>query len=304
MRKMAWMTALLLISVLAAHGQVQLSEPKDQLFFGYELQHNQVTGDGISTPNFNMNGLTFSNSLSAYRWLGAESDFSIGYKDVEGIRIENYYWLGGPRVSYSFGRFAPYGHFLLGADRVHISGALSITGFALGGGGGATVYLTKHFGFSGGLDYLHASRYGLALNDFRVTAGPVFTFGGSRPVVANSDGQLPHNRQGVETSVAPAVVHATEPVENSASARQSFAEAADRKLRHESAGFAEVVNTTLIVHSINADREHYDALVHDQKFVGELRRRGFTQFIYTNDGDKTFSWGAEARASAKLPYSF
>jgi len=92
-------------------------------------------------------------------------------------------------------------------------------------------------------------------------------------------------------------------LDGSASARQTFAEAADNKLRNESAGFAEVVNTTLVVHSIYADKEHYDSLVGDQKFTTELRRLGFTEFLYTNDRKKTFRWQVNERVP-KSPFSF
>jgi hypothetical protein len=104
--------------------------------------------------------------------------------------------------------------------------------------------------------------------------------------------------------VTPAAAPEAAPPDTSAEARQHFAEAADKQLRHESAGFAEVVNTTLVVHSIYADKDHYDELIGDQKFTAELRRRGFTQFVYTNDGHKTFTWDMEPRAEVKTPYSF
>jgi hypothetical protein len=102
---------------------------------------------------------------------------------------------------------------------------------------------------------------------------------------------------------SPAVTPAPAPLDDSVSARQDFAEAADNKLRNESAGFAEVVNTTLVVHSIYADKEHYDSLVGDQKFTTELRRRGFAEFVYTNDRKKTFRWQVNERAP-KSPFSF
>lgn len=104
--------------------------------------------------------------------------------------------------------------------------------------------------------------------------------------------------------VTPAVTPEAGTTDKSVEARQHFAEAADKQLRHESAGFAEMVNTTLVVHSIYADKDHYDELVGDQKFTSELRRLGFTQFVYTNDQHKTFTWDTGPRAVVKTPYSF
>jgi hypothetical protein len=105
----------------------------------------------------------------------------------------------------------------------------------------------------------------------------------------------PEARAAPPESVAP---------DNSVGARQRFAEAADKKLKGESAGFAEVVSTTLVVHSIYADKDHYDALIGDHGFTAELRRRGFTQFVYTDDGHKTFTWNTEPRAEPKAPFPF
>jgi hypothetical protein len=92
--------------------------------------------------------------------------------------------------------------------------------------------------------------------------------------------------------------------DDSARARQSFADDAGRRLRAEGAGFAEVVNTTLVIHSVYADKDRYDTLIGDQKFMDELRRRGFTQFVYTNDHQRTFTWDGEPHAEAKAPRSF
>jgi hypothetical protein len=104
--------------------------------------------------------------------------------------------------------------------------------------------------------------------------------------------------------ITPAVMPKAATPDDSAAARQRFGEAADKQLRRKSAGFAEVVNTALVVHSIYADKDHYEELVGDEKFTGELRRLGFTQFVYTNDGHKTFTWEVEPRVEAKMPYSF
>ena len=86
-------------------------------------------------------------------------------------------------MSHTFGRVTPYGHFLIGIDRLHINTGVSETAFALGGGGGASVWVTQHFGISGGIDYLHASKDGIGLNTFQVIAGPTFRWGGGSHTV-------------------------------------------------------------------------------------------------------------------------
>ena len=160
--------------------------PKNQTYFGYELQRVHLSDSAYSLPSDSLNGLTFSNTVREYKWLGVEGTASIGYKDFSGAAVENYYFMGGPRVQYTFGRLAPYGHFLFGMDRLHITSVGSENAFAIGGGGGASVYLTKHFGLSGGLDYAHATKYGISLNAFKVTVGPVFIWGGAPQITAKN----------------------------------------------------------------------------------------------------------------------
>jgi hypothetical protein len=103
---------------------------------------------------------------------------------------------------------------------------------------------------------------------------------------------------------APTVMPQVAVPDNSVEARKRFAETADRKLRAESSGFAEMVNTTLVIHNIYADKDRYEALIGDHKFATDLRQRGFTQFVYTDDGRKTFTWEIEPRADAKSSYSY
>jgi hypothetical protein len=91
--------------------------------------------------------------------------------------------------------------------------------------------------------------------------------------------------------------------DDSSRARQAFADVASGRLRAEGAGFAEVVNTTLVIHSVYADEDSYDKLIADQKFTTELLRRGFTQFVYTNDHQRTFTWPGEPHAEARVPSS-
>lgn len=83
------------------------------------------------------------------------------------------------------GTVAPFAHFLLGMYKPSISvsgisGNLSITAFTFGAGGGAAFRITRNFGVETAADYLRPQKYGVSLNNIRVTIGPVFYFGGSR----------------------------------------------------------------------------------------------------------------------------
>ena len=176
----------ILLSVVASTFVSGQDMPKNQTYFGYELQRAPFSYFGYTNPSrHNLNGLTFSDTLRGYKWLGIEGNASIGYRGFSGIGVQNIYFMSGPHVEYAFGRFAPYGHFLLGMDRLHIASMGSFNAFAIGGGCGASVYLTKHFGLSSGIDYFHASKYGIGFNSFRATGGPIFAWGGTSHITAH-----------------------------------------------------------------------------------------------------------------------
>jgi hypothetical protein len=165
----------LLISSLS-HAQ----EPKDHLTLSYAFQHSSIGSGGVSAGTNVPAGFDFSNTVTVHKWLGIEGDMSLGHKDISGVSVWNLYGLGGPRIAQTFGRVTPYGHFLLGVE--HLKGSYaglggSTNAFAFGGGGGATFWASKRVGFTGGLDYLHASKYGVGLGTIRVLGGVSFRFG-------------------------------------------------------------------------------------------------------------------------------
>ena len=208
-----FLAVVLLALVSVAKGQ---DMPMNQFYIGYELQRPNLSlsqsGFTVTSPRRTFNGMQVSDTVRVYRWLGAEGNFGVGYKqadytqlvgatnqncDIYGNCVSSgstniiLFGLGGPRVQYSFGRVEPYGHFLLGTEHVHLDAAspatangaaYSTNAFALGGGGGVVLHVSRHFGIAGGLDYLHASKNisGLSFgtNTLRVTVGPTFTWGG------------------------------------------------------------------------------------------------------------------------------
>jgi hypothetical protein len=186
---------LLAISAPFAWGQ---DMPSNQTFIGYQLQRLKMTasdvGLNLSTGSYNFNGMNVSNAARLHKWLGVEGDFAAGYKPIYSERYLNLQMLAGPRVQYSFGRFAFYGHFLFGWDMLRTPADFigNQNAFSYGGGGGASVYLTKHFGVNGGLDYFRASKnvdhVTVGLDTLRVSAGPVFIWGGTRQITAKNRG--------------------------------------------------------------------------------------------------------------------
>jgi hypothetical protein len=183
---------------VAVSSVVWAQEPKDVMFIGYDLQHITVGAFGASAGT-TLNGFTFSNSVRVHKWFGVEGDLSMGYKSIDGVNLFNIYGLGGPKVSYTFGSVSPFGHFLIGLDRVEATNFAGESALALGGGGGVDIYVTKHFGLRGGFDYLHASKYGVGLGTYRITAGPVFRFGGTGMTIGRPASAPPPSAGSVST---------------------------------------------------------------------------------------------------------
>ena len=79
------------------------------------------------------------------------------------------------------------------------------------------------------------------------------------------------------------------PLDIYAEAREAFGQAKSRELGLKGDGYANVEGMTLTIHSIRADEQHYSDLTKNAQFIGELRTRHFSRFIYTNDNGKTFT---------------
>ena len=64
-------TVLLLVLAISVSMVAYAQEPGNQLSIGYELQRAHLTDSGFSSPSLSLNGLTFSNNVTVYKWLGS-----------------------------------------------------------------------------------------------------------------------------------------------------------------------------------------------------------------------------------------
>jgi hypothetical protein len=88
----------------------------------------------------------------------------LGFNWFDGTTVSSY--LGGVRYQLSFGRVAPFGQFLLGAE--HCCGA---TDFAIQPGFGVDITITPLVGFRGQVDFRNVALEGGDLNGQRYTFG-------------------------------------------------------------------------------------------------------------------------------------
>lgn len=184
MRKLAFLSGLILITAMAASAQ---EKPSREVFLGYSYIRANPSTSGA--PNFNLNGGTGSAAIYPWRWLGFVGDFG-GYHvgDIGGTNVNGnvFTYLFGPRV-YLPGthRLRPFGELLLGGAHTTGTslGAGSRNAFAMGVGGGLDVHATRHLGWRvAEIDYLPtwfpeaAGGNRLAQHNLRISTGIRFRF--------------------------------------------------------------------------------------------------------------------------------
>ena len=173
---------------------------------------------GYSFTSIDTNGL--DSRQSANGWEASVATRLIGpwaleaggggyYKTVNAggipLKLTDYSVMAGPRYNFSKGAFA---HALIGMDRLQGSspglGSDSQNGFAAAFGGGVQLHVTHMVSFRTSADYL-LTRHNLfnggnpvTQNNFRVSVGPVFTFGGGTPAQAMHDSSSKPNRHHTE----------------------------------------------------------------------------------------------------------
>ncbi|MDT8066949.1 MAG: outer membrane beta-barrel protein [Terriglobia bacterium] len=182
----------LIFLVFTSEALAQDYIPKVELGFGYSYSYMRVPN---SSTRVNMNGLLFSGTFNANRWLGAEAEFGTHYHCISGCwiygyRVENpdetndsLSFLAGPRVSLAPNRTVqPWIHALAGVTRTAYSNHLidykvSTSGFGWAAGGGLDV---PYHGVTIRAIQVDFTRYAAEpenFNNVRIGAGIIFRIG-------------------------------------------------------------------------------------------------------------------------------
>ena len=176
-----------------------------EVFGGYSYLSGDVSAlqqlglSGVG-DRLSLNGWDASANINFNRWVGVEADLSGHYKGdcegLSGLTCKDLAFMGGPRFTYRIGKITAFGHGLFGDDTLSastnvsdVSVSASNTSFALATGGGVDYAVTNRISVRlGQADYFltrHFNDIGAPnQNNFRVSAGIVFTFGGTREVVS------------------------------------------------------------------------------------------------------------------------
>lgn len=172
MRKLLAFTFLCVGMTASMSGQIL---PKGNVFAGYSYERFYKAGGDA-----NLNGWAGSvEGKFFFRWFGMVADASGEYGNPNGIKVKQYNFLAGPRISFTFGKTRPFVHLLGGYARMN----QSIAGFsdndhsfayALGGGLDYKVLHLFSWRIQG--DYLRTQLFGGTQKNARLATGLVFNF--------------------------------------------------------------------------------------------------------------------------------
>jgi opacity protein-like surface antigen len=194
MRKILVAVFMVLLFAGLASAQVPTS---GNVFFGYSYYNSKLVVDRAS-----LNGWEGSIEGKVFPHVGLVADFSGHYGSQDFFAICPLVPVGasgcaitsaathelnvlfGPRVSFSVGRWTPFGQGLFGVAHISSNGFGSDTSFAMALGGGVDYRVVKPVAWRFQLDYMRTQlsldaygfSNGLTQNNFRFSTGAVFRF--------------------------------------------------------------------------------------------------------------------------------
>lgn len=183
-----------LLVCFAGPAFAQQDTSRGEIFIGYSYlsaDTNGLTATRESVPY----GVNLSFVANFSPWVGAEINDGTYYKKISGVDVYDYSLLFGPRFHYRWAFF----HALFGMDDLagRADGLRANQASPSGGvGGGGIFKLNRHIGVEGSADYAFTHHNilggpGVTQNNFRLSAGVVFTFGYVGEVLAT----VPSTRQ-------------------------------------------------------------------------------------------------------------
>jgi opacity protein-like surface antigen len=181
MRQIGFSVFVLLLFAGLASAQVPTS---GNVFFGYSFYNTDLS----SIDRANTNGWEASVEGKIIPWVGMVADFDSHYGSqnfpecipVSGTScavstfnasVTEHNFLFGPRVSFSVGRFRPFGEALFGGAHVDAGSAGSNTSFATALGGGLDYKIIRPLAWRFQGDYVQTRFFSTTQNNVRLSTG-------------------------------------------------------------------------------------------------------------------------------------
>jgi hypothetical protein len=157
------------------------------VFFGYSYYNSKLEVDRAS-----LNGWEGSLEGKVFPHVGIVADFSGHYGSQDfpacvsngisgacgtiGASTHELNVMFGPRVSFSIGKWTPFGQAMFGVAHITSNGFGSDNSLATDLGGGLDYRIVKIVAWRFQLDYMHTNLYSVGQNNFRFSTGPVLRF--------------------------------------------------------------------------------------------------------------------------------
>lgn len=171
MRTFLLTLGLIFFSAISAQAQ-STNKPAVELFGGGSILRN-----GVSAPSFSAyGGWQAQADFNFFEHVGLATDFGGQYRSIHGQKISQYEYLFGPRFMARWSQATLFGHALVGANTLRLSGA-STNGFAWGVGGGLDYNVNRRIAIRLiQADYLRTRVSNSWFNDARIGIGVVVKF--------------------------------------------------------------------------------------------------------------------------------
>jgi hypothetical protein len=186
MKDLLWRAArlaLLIAAIVSPLPAWTADVPRVELFGGYSYARGGGDEPQLE-PSRNLQGFEASLAWNLGRHLGLVADTSAHFGDLDGVDLTRWFFLAGPRFSFSREPVGFFVHVLAGAVRtkesltvLDITLAESATNLGGAAGGGIDVRLSDHWALHLQGDLTVARSRGQTASDPRSAAGLVFRAG-------------------------------------------------------------------------------------------------------------------------------
>jgi opacity protein-like surface antigen len=183
MRRLIVLVAAVISFAAIAFAQAGPDAPKGEFFFGYNVQHSNLSNESLGTTN--LNGANAQATVFMRKNLGITADVSYAFGDnvlQSGENARRLTYLFGPTYAlHTESSVTPFIHALFGLDheRISIPNFTDFTdnSFAFALGGGFDYALAQHVALRPvQLDYIRTDHASSGQNNFRYSVGLTFKF--------------------------------------------------------------------------------------------------------------------------------
>lgn len=171
MKRTIWIIGLILCLAPSVYAQ-RSDTPTVEVFGGPSILRN-----GFTAPHYSLyGGWQAQASFNFNSYVGVTADFGGQYRNVLGVRVQQYEYMFGPRFTLRAQRATVFAHGLVGANTLRATGT-SLHGFATGVGGGLDYNVGHHFAVRViQADFLRTRLSNQWFNDARIGVGIVVKF--------------------------------------------------------------------------------------------------------------------------------